>query len=221
MVLEQCYNGHQFPAYPYDSCFMVLEVTPKQGLAEGENPEYLYLPAAAHQIERTLLRVGITDLSDAQIRLDFDELPDIIADAMDLDSLSGDDLPALNQMCQAIALMGEAEMEKLNAVVLMTETSGTNSICRLAENLDQFDFVPGVHTPEEYGKYMIRESDHFQYDENLESFYDYRRYGEQRVHDEGGQFNQCGYVAYHGTMTLEELMQGEQQEQGPQMGGLS
>ena len=123
MVLEQQYNGHQFPAYPYDSCFMVLEITPKHGLAEGENPEYLYLPAAEHQIERTLLRVGITALYDAQVRLDFDELPEKVAEALDLEHLSGDDLPALNRMCQAIVPLKDADIEKLNAVVLMTEAS--------------------------------------------------------------------------------------------------
>ncbi len=222
MVLEPCYNGHQFPAFLYDSRLMVLEITPKEGLAEGENPEYLYLPAAEHQMERTLLRVGITALPDAQVRLDFDELPDIIAGALDLDSLSGGDLPALNRMCQAIAPMGETDMEKLNAVVRMTETSGAVSVCRLAENLDRFDFVPGVHTPEEYGRYMIRESGHFEYDENLEGFYDYRHYGEQRIREEGGQFNECGYVAYHGTIALEELLRDgfpeqRQPEQGLQM----
>jgi len=226
MVLEQCYNGHQFPAYPYDSLLMVLELTPKQGLAEGKNPEYLYLPAAAHQIERTLLRIRLDTLSDAQIRLELDELPDIIADALDLEHLSGDDLPGFNQLCWAIAPMKETETEKLNAVVLMTETSGTDSICQLAKNLDQFDFVPGVQTPEEYGKYMIRESGHFEYDENLEGFYNYRLCGEQRIQAEGGQFNQCGYVAYHGTLTLEELMRADpaeqyQREQELQMGGLS
>ncbi len=225
MVLKKCYNGHQFPAFPDDCPLIVLKVAPKQGLAEERNPEYLYLPTTARQMERTLLRVGITALPDAQVYLDFDELPDIIADALDLDSLSADDLPALNRMCQAIAPMGDAELEKLNAVVLMTETSGAVSICRLAENLEQFDFVPGVHSPEEYGRYMIRQSGHFEYDENLEGFYDYRLYGEQRVEAEGGQFNQCGYVAYHGTVPLEELMRGEpteqhSQEQGPQMGSM-
>ena len=53
---------------------------------------------------------------------------------------------------------------------------------------------------------MIRQSGHFEYDENLEGFYDYRGYGERRVQEEGGQFNECGYVAYHGTMTLDILM---------------
>ena len=76
MELKPVYNGHQFPVYPYDGLFMVLEITPKRGLAEGKN---------------------------------------------------------------------------------------------------------------------------------LEGFYDYRRYGEQRMQQEGGQFNECGYVSYHGTMPLEEF----------------
>ena len=224
MELEPHYNGHQFPAYPYDSSLMVLEITPKQGLTEGNSPEYLYLPASEHQIERTLLRIGVTALYDAQICLDFDELPEKVAEALDLDHLSGDGLPALNRMCRAIQPLKEADMEKLSAVVLMTETSGADSICRLAENLDQFDFVPGVQTPEEYGRYMIQQSGHFEYDENLEGFYDYRSYGEQHIRQEGGQFNECGYVAYRGVMPLEEFMQAgsaEQRQQGPQMGGFS
>lgn len=226
MMLEQCYNGHQFPAYPYDGLFMVLEITPGHGLTEGMNPEYLYFPTSSHQIERTLLRIGVTALHDAQVRLDFDELPEKVAETLDLDHLNGDDLPALNQMCQAMRPLKDEDIEKLNAVVLFTEAADTIAICQLAENLDQFDFIPGIRTPEEYGRYMIQQSGHFEYDENLEGFYNYRLYGEQHIKAEDGQFNECGYVAYHGTMALEELMWEEpaeqyQQEQGFQMGGFS
>ena len=224
MTLEQVYNGCQLPAYPYDSTLLVLEVTPKRGLAEGDSPEYLYLPASERQIERTLLRVGIIALYDAQVRLDFDELPEKAAAALDLENLNSADLPALNRMCRAIASMNEADMEKLNAVVLMAQPGDMMAVCQLAKNLDQFNFVPGVQTPEGYGKYMIRESGHFDYDENLEGFYDYRRYGEQRIQEEGGQFNECGYVVYQGAVPLEELMRDNSEEpcrQGPQMGGLS
>ena len=75
---------------------------------------------------------------------------------------------------------------------------------------------------EEYGRYMIRESGHFDYDANLEGFYDYRPYGEQHVRQEGGQFNECGYVAYRGTLPLEDLMRDDpaeqyQRKQGMQM----
>ena len=157
MKLEPVYNGHQFPVYPYDGLFMVLEVTPKRGLAEGKNPEYLYLPAAEHQIERTLLRVGITELHDAQVRIDWEEVPEKAAEALDLEHLSGDDLPALNRMCRVIEPLTEADMEKLNAVVLMAGPRDIDEVYALVQNLDQFDFVPCVQTPEEYGRYMIQE----------------------------------------------------------------
>ena len=226
MELEPVYNGHQFPSYLYDHSLLVLEITPKRGLVEGSNPEYLYLPASEHQIERTLLRVGVTTLHDAKMRIDWDELPEKVVNALELDHLSGSDLPALNRMCQSIEPLKEADMEKLNAVVLFAEAGDMMAVRQLAENLDLFDFVPGLQTPEEYGRHMIRESGHFDYDENLEGFYDYRRYGEQQIQQEGGQFNECGYVAYHGTMPLEELMMEDpaekhQREQGLQMGGLA
>ena len=225
MKLEPVYNGHQFPVYPYDGLFMVLEVTPKRGLAEGKNPEYLYLPAAEHQIERTLLRVGITELHDAQVRIDWEEVPEKAAEALDLEHLSGDDLPALNRMCRVIEPLTEADMEKLNAVVLMAGPRDIDEVYALVQNLDQFDFVPYVQTPEEYGRYMIQESGRFEFDENLDSFYNYKQYGEQQLQLEDGQFNEYGYVAYHGTMSLEELMTEDptekyQREQGHQMGGL-
>ena len=98
------------------------------------------------------------------------------------------------------------------------------AVCMLAENLDQFDFVPGIHTPEEYGRFMIQESGKFAYDEGLEDFYDYRLYGERCASEEDGQFNECGYVAYRGILTIEQLMRQKSEEQcqrEPQMGGFS
>lgn len=126
-------------------------------------------------------------------------------------------------MCRAIEPLKDTDIEKLNAIVLAVEPGDMMAVCQLAENLDQFDFVPGVQTPEEYGRYMIRESGHFDYDENLEGFYNYKQYGEQHIQQEGGQFNECGYVVYQGTVPLEELMHSApvEQQQGPQMGGLS
>lgn len=226
MVLEPVYNGHQLPAYLYDRSPIMLQVTPKQGLAEGEKPEYLYLPATERQIERTLLRIGVTALYDTQVRLDFEDLPKKVSEALDMEGLSGDDIPAFNRMCRAIGSLEATDVEKLNAVMLMTGAADTIAICRLAENLEQFDFIPGIRTPDEYGRYMIQQSGRFDYDENLEGFYDYRRYGEQQLRQEGGQFNECGYVVYQGTMPLEELMMEDpaekhQREQGLQMGGVA
>ena len=94
------------------------------------------------------------------------------------------------------------------------------------ENLDLFEFAPGAHTPEEYGKYMIQRSGHFEYDPNLDEFYDYERYGLQHMDYQSGVFTDRGYIAYVGTVDLEELMAEDpvdqcQREQGVQMGGMT
>lgn len=88
----------------------------------------------------------------------------------------------------------------------MAKPECASQIRRLAENLDLFEFAPGAHTPEEYGKYMIQRSGHFEYDPNLDEFYDYERYGLQHMGYQSGVFTDRGYIAYVGTVSLEELM---------------
>ena len=111
-------------------------------------------------------------------------------------------------------------MEKLGAVVTLAEPKSAAQIKNLAENLDLFDFAPGTHTPEEYGKYMIRQSGHFDYDENLDAFYDYEKYGTERMNAEDGMFTDRGYIAYKGYTSMEEVMNGSQSSH-MEMGGFS
>ena len=73
---------------------------------------------------------------------------------------------------------------------------------------------------------MIQESGHFEYDPNLDEFYDYERYGLQRMEQQSGMFTDRGYISYHTTLSLDELMmedpaQAFQEEQGIRMGGLT
>ena len=64
-----------------------------------------------------------------------------------------------------------------------------------------------------YGRYMIQESGRFEYDENLRDYYDYARYGLERMNAEEGRVVKSGYVSYHGVLTLEELMMDNPAEQ--------
>ena len=62
--------------------------------------------------------------------------------------------------------------------------------------------------------------------DSLDEFYDYEKYGLQRMEQESGMFTDRGYVSYQGTMSLEELMMEEpaesyRQEQGFRMGGMA
>ena len=52
----------------------------------------------------------------------------------------------------------EQDFVKLGAVCQMAKPTCAANIRQLAENLDQFDFAPNAHTPEELGRYMIQRS---------------------------------------------------------------
>ncbi len=134
--------------------------------------------------------------------------------------LENEDILSLNKLCRAIEPLDTAQREKLDAVVLMAKPRSAGEVRQLAENLEQFEFAPDVQTLEDYGRYMIQESGHFEYDENLEGFYDYHHFGEIRSREDGGEFTDLGYVSYHGTLTLDELMHEDltEQQEEPEIG---
>lgn len=204
MKLEQLYDGRHFPCYHYEPTPITAGLISCHA-PKGEGPkDWIYLPASQHQIDRALARAGIQGTGDTILCGFENALPEAVETALSLES---ECIEALNDMCAAIMPLDSKERTKLEAVVKMAAPNSASQITQLAENLDQFDFVPGVHTPEEYGRYMIQESGHFEYDENLEGFYDYEKCGRQRITDEQGKFTEQGYVSYYGTLSLEELMQ--------------
>lgn len=113
------------------------------------------------------------------------------------------------------------DLPKLGAVITFAKPQDATQVKHLAENLELFDFIPKVKTPAEYGRYMIEESGHFEYDPNLEDFYDFDGYARQRMRQEQGQFVEGGYISYQGLQSMDEVMAGSPTlDDGFQMGGM-
>ena len=203
MKLEQSYDGKHFPAYLYEPSMLIVALTSRLERADTQNITWLYLPAAKGQIERAMVRSGIADRSDMRFRFAESMFPNEVDVALDFQHES---IYELNELAQVVNTLSADDRKKLGAVVAMAEPEYAMQIRHLAENLDLFEFAPGIHTPAEYGKFMIRESGHFEYDPNLDEFYDYERYGLQRMEQQSGMFTDRGYISYLGTMSLEELM---------------
>ena len=222
MRLEQFYDGKHLPDYHYEPDMLTVALTSKQEPKNTENVNWLYLPAAKGQIERAILRSGIQDPEDMRFRFEGSSFPAEINAALDFRQ---ENIYELNDLAAAVETLSPAERQKLGAVVQLAQPECAFQIRHLAENLDQFEFVPEVRTPAEYGRYMIQESGHFAYDPNLEELYDYEKCGLQRKEQEYGMFTDRGYISYHGTLRLEELMMEDpaetyRQEQGFRMGGM-
>ena len=180
MKLEQIYNGSTFPMYQYEDSLLILGVPIRSESGGSVETSWLYLPAPEHQIARTLQRAGITN-SDTAYYIEDSTLPLGILAVIEQ---SDDTILALNRMCQAVNGLNIEGQTKLEAVVQLAQPKGASEIYQLAENLDQFSFVPGVESPER-----------------------------------NSQLNELGYVAYHGSLTLEELMRDDPADL--QMGGLA
>ena len=189
MKLEQSYDGKHFPAYLYEPSMLMVALTSRLERADTPNITWLYLPAAKGQIERAMARSGIADRLDMRFRFAESMFPDEVDAVLDFQHES---IYELNGLAQAVDKLSMDERKKLGAVVAKAEPECAMQIRHLAENLDQFEFAPGVHTPAEYGKYMIQASGHFEYYPNLDEFYDYERYGLQRMEQQSGMFTDLG-----------------------------
>ena len=217
MKLEQVYDGQFFPCYYYEPNAITVAVTAKSEPEDTEHITWLYLPMAQEEIDRTLQRAGITAPLDVQLRLEDTQLPNEVDVLLDMEQES---LADLNVLAQAADELSSDDMKKLGAVVTLAKPQNAEQIKNLVENLDLFDFAPGAHTPEEYGKYMIQQSGHFDYDENLDKFYDYEGYALQRMNEEDGMFTDRGYIVYKGYISLAEIMDGGQSSH-MEMGGMA
>ena len=217
MKLEPVYDGRFFPCYYYEPNAITVAVTSKAEPEDTEHITWLFLPMVQEELDRALLRGGITDAADVRLRLEDSQLPNEVDVLLDMEC---ETLSDLNELAAATDGLSKADMEKLGAVVMLAKPKSAAQIKNLAENLDLFDFAPGTHTPEDYGKYMIRQSGRFEYDENLDAFYDYEKYGTERMNEEDGMFTDRGYVAYKGFFRMEEVLSGSQSSHMV-MGGLS
>ena len=221
--LEQAYDRkHLPPIWMAENCILELKIR-ATGEDDPKKQEWVQLPASRMKLERAMLRVGIASCGEMQMLVSDSRFPDEVDCALDFKQES---LFELNRLCQTCANFQDADFEKLGAVCQSAKPTCAANIRQLAENLDQFDFAPNVHTPEELGRYMIQRSGHYEYDENLEDFYNYGDYGVKRMLQEDGVFVDRGYVSYRGTLTLDELMRSDpaenyQQEQEAKMEGMA
>ena len=188
--LEQAYDRkHLPPIWMAENCILELKIR-ATGEDDPKKQEWVQLPTSQIKLERAMLRAGIPSCGEMQMLVSDSRFPDEVDCTLDVEHGS---LFELNRLCQICSNFKEQDFVKLGAVCQMAKPECAANLLQLAENLDQFDFAPGVHTPEEYGRYMIQKSGHFEYDENLDEFYNYGDYGVQRMLQEDGVFVDRGY----------------------------
>ncbi len=217
MQLEPHYTGWNFPAYADNTYLIELELG-KGNADPNESPSaVLFLPMPEERLKRLIERAGFASPSEVIIRTWCSDLPDPVNEAM---YIPREDILQLNSLCEKVLPMDIHAQKALSAAVLLAQPVGAYQLCKIAKEMGQFEFIPGVNTPEEYGRYMIQQSDRYEYDPELEGFYDYKKYGESHIRNEGGQFMGGGYICFKGDISMEELMMEPPSSNQVQQGGM-
>ena len=187
------FDGTHFPQYEWEE--NIGTVT----LSKDSFSEYLYLPFAPTELSKALERLSIADVSQCEVTLDSnlynDEMKAILGS---LEKNSQEQLDGINHIGKRIEDMGKKEIPYLNNLTSDLEPQTMKDLDAIFDSAYEFEMFDGIYNAKDYGRYMICESGHYEYDENLEEYIDFEKYGNQRLKQENGAFTNQGYLIYHG-----------------------
>ena len=167
-----------------------LGMYPEYGVEVGE---YLKFPTTTEEVRALFSRIGI----DGK-RYEEYFITNYESDVLGLSDYLGEyeSLDELNYLAHLLEEMTSDELEKLEAVMDAGEYTGSvRELINLTQNLDCFEFYPGVKDEEDLGRMYILEFDALQIPEHLVDYIDYEAYGRDVRINDGGHYAPGGYVA--------------------------
>ena len=153
--------------------------------------ERLTLPADKEDVQALLARIGVDGVLYEEIIItEFQSEVSGLASRLN----EYDDVDELNYLAALLDEMDGGDIEKLEAAIAYGEHTGSvGDIINLTQNLDCYEFYPGVTTEEELGYYLIDEMELLEIPEHLVNYIDYEAYGRD-AHLNGGSLTNMGYV---------------------------
>jgi Antirestriction protein (ArdA). len=160
-----------------------------EGYLDGE---FLKLPATTEEVQALFQRIHVDGVRYEEIFItdyetDISGLYDCLSEYADLDEL--------NYLASLLDDMDEGDREKFEAAISYGDhTSGLKELINLAQNLDCYEYYPGICDEDDLGRYMIDEMGSMEVPEYLENYIDYEAYGRDVSFEDGGVFNGSGYI---------------------------
>ena len=189
---EQIYNGKQFPPYHWKETVATIQLT-----AKGAN-EFIYLPCSDVEIEKALMRLETPYLHDCELTIIDDNFSKEVLDIISTDATPLIKIDTLNKLAEYYKEIGNHDIEYFEKLMDYVKPQTVDEIFALADSMYEFELFDGIHSVENYGRYMICDSGHFEYDSNLQEYIDFKRYGQEKMAHEHGAFSEKGYITYHG-----------------------
>ncbi|WP_202708542.1 antirestriction protein ArdA [Sporosalibacterium faouarense] len=189
---DQVYDGNHFPPYQWKETMATVELK-----VEGES-EFIYLPCSDIEINKALMRLKTPYLFDCEVIIDSHNFPDRILTILPVETTPLNKIVNLNNLASHFIKMVSQDINYLKKLMEYLKPQTMEDIFALMDSMYEFELFDGIRDAEDYGRYMICESGHFEYDNNLEEYIDFKRYGEVKIANEVGAFSDKGCIVYHG-----------------------
>jgi len=156
--------------------------------------EYLRFPTTKESLKETLSRIGV----DGVIYEEF-FITDYRTELSLLNRHLGEheSIDELNYLATILSDMYDSEQEKfVGALEYGEHTSCVKDLINLAQNLDNYEFYPGVEDEEGLGRWYIEELNAMEIPEHIEFYFDYEAYGREMNLASNGTFSRelGGYI---------------------------
>ena len=163
--------------------------------------ESLKFPTTTEEVQALLKRIGIDGVRYEEIfitdyEVNISGLYDCLGEYESIDEL--------NYLASLISEMDQSDREKFEAVIDSGEYSGSvKELINLTQNLDCFEFYPGVTDDETLGRIYVEDMEAIDVPEHLLNYFDYEAYGRDIRLNEDGHYAPGGYVLNNGGSFIE------------------
>ena len=163
--------------------------------------ETLKFPATTEEVQALLKRIGVDGVRYEEIFItSFD------GDVLGLYDHLGEyeSIDELNHLAHVLSDLDQSDIEKFEAVIDSGEYTGSvHDLINLAQNLDCYDFYPGIDSEEALGRVYIEEMEMLDVPDNVLPYFDFEAYGRDVRINEDGHFAPGGYVLNNGGKFIE------------------
>ena len=109
--------------------------------------------------------------------------------------LANEGVYCLNNTCEALRrLYDKSDFEKLSAAMQMADVDDSESIVVLANQLNNFIYIPDAEGKEDVGRYWIDNIVGYEYDEALENYIGFASFGEDVINEHDCSFLDTGGI---------------------------
>lgn len=167
--MQEAYNGKNFPCYVYsESMVAVVELQNQAG-----DREYLYLPTDICSMNKVKERLQVQDYWELEVtKVENLRLPELLMPIPE-DLKEIEQLTYFNELCQMVEGFDEKRMKQFEMAAEFADTADFKALTGLAKGISDFEIHPGIHSDEEYGKFLVSDAGIFEVNDLLLPHIDY------------------------------------------------